>query len=182
VATPPPTKPVAVIASARRAGNGAAKKPATLHAFFQGGVWHWGITIPREHGYGYQVVANSERGFALESDAISRGSHAATSMDPRVLHERTDAARSATAGCAPEGAHDRMGLADRAEAPSALMPLPFGPIGIRMLQQLGRSVALSGNRLATSMTTRKFRHAPRIAGGRYRIFVLVARHAVAGMD
>jgi hypothetical protein len=48
-------------------------KPVTLHAFFKDGFWHWGITIPRESGCGFQVIAYSERGFTLERDAISNG-------------------------------------------------------------------------------------------------------------
>jgi hypothetical protein len=49
-------------------------EPATLHVFVQDGAWHWGISVPRERGCGFQVIAYNERGFATECDAMSDGS------------------------------------------------------------------------------------------------------------
>lgn len=49
-------------------------KPATLHVFAQDGAWHWGITVPRGRGGGFQVVAYNEKSFASQSDAMSDGS------------------------------------------------------------------------------------------------------------
>ncbi len=48
-------------------------KPVALHVFAQDGAWHWGISVPRGRGYGFQIVAYNERGFASESDAMSDG-------------------------------------------------------------------------------------------------------------
>ena len=49
-------------------------RPATLHVFAQDGAWHWGITVPRGLGGGFQVIAYNERSFASEYDAMSDGS------------------------------------------------------------------------------------------------------------
>jgi len=53
-------------------------KPATLHVFVQDGAWQWGISVPRERGCGFQVIAYNERGFASETDATSDGRLALT--------------------------------------------------------------------------------------------------------
>lgn len=44
-----------------------------LHVFAQEGGWHWGITVPRDNGCGFRVVAYSEKRFARESDAAVDG-------------------------------------------------------------------------------------------------------------
>ncbi|MCP3707170.1 hypothetical protein M3I54_09265 [Paraburkholderia sp. CNPSo 3274] len=49
-------------------------KPATLHVFAQEVAWHWGISVLRERGGGFQVIAYNERDFATESAAMADGS------------------------------------------------------------------------------------------------------------
>jgi hypothetical protein len=48
-------------------------RAATLHVFAQDGGWHWGITVPRENGGGFRVVAYNTGAFAQESDAAADG-------------------------------------------------------------------------------------------------------------
>jgi hypothetical protein len=51
-----------------------------LHVFEQEGGWHWGITVPRPNGYGFKVIAFSERTFQVELAARSDGHQVLTSM------------------------------------------------------------------------------------------------------
>ncbi|MGF6641646.1 hypothetical protein OKW39_008886 [Paraburkholderia sp. MM6662-R1] len=52
------------------------RKPGTLHVFAEDGAWHWGITVPRGHGFGFQVIAYNQPGFQSEDDATSDGTRA----------------------------------------------------------------------------------------------------------
>lgn len=66
---------------------------AALHIFMQDGGWHWGITVPRENGCGFRVIAFNERSFARQIDAESDGSRAlgqinrGSGAEPGTTHE-----------------------------------------------------------------------------------------------
>lgn len=47
-----------------------------LHVFEQAGSWHWGITVPRQRGSGFKLIAFSERNYSLEAAARTDGSQA----------------------------------------------------------------------------------------------------------
>lgn len=47
-----------------------------LHVFEQTGGWHWGITVPREKGCGFKLIAFSERTFPVEDTARTDGRQA----------------------------------------------------------------------------------------------------------
>jgi hypothetical protein len=49
-------------------------RQATLHVFSESGAWHWGISIPRERGGGFQVMAYNTTSFIAEMDAFTDGS------------------------------------------------------------------------------------------------------------
>lgn len=51
-----------------------------LHVFEQAGGWHWGITVPRGRGFGFKLVAFSEKTFAVEDAARIDGSQALASL------------------------------------------------------------------------------------------------------
>ena len=50
--------------------------PARLHVFEQEGGWHWGITVPRQAGCGFKVIAYSEVTYPAESEAQRDGCRA----------------------------------------------------------------------------------------------------------
>jgi hypothetical protein len=51
-----------------------------LHVFEQDGGWHWGITVPRELGSGFKVIAYSDRSFSKEDAARNDGSQVLVSL------------------------------------------------------------------------------------------------------
>lgn len=63
------------------------RKAATLHVFEQDGAWHWGITIPRGPGFGFQVIAYNTKIFTCESDAMSDGNLALKHLIDTSLDE-----------------------------------------------------------------------------------------------
>ncbi len=54
----------------------ALPMPPALHVFEQEGGWHWGITVPRQAGSGFRLVAYSETTFSDEREAQSDGTRA----------------------------------------------------------------------------------------------------------
>lgn len=47
-----------------------------LHVFEEDGSWHWGLTIPRQNGTGFKVIAYSHDLFVSEDDARADGDRA----------------------------------------------------------------------------------------------------------
>jgi len=47
-----------------------------LHVFQQEGGWHWGITVPRQAGSGFKVIAYSDVTYSGESEAQRDGTRA----------------------------------------------------------------------------------------------------------
>jgi hypothetical protein len=70
------------------------RKNARLDVFFEGGAWHWGISVPRESGCGFQVIAYNTTPFHDEREAVENGTVALTK-----LPESTPA----VVDCAPAG-------------------------------------------------------------------------------
>lgn len=54
----------------------ALHSPPALHVFEQEGGWHWGITIARQAGSGFRLVAYSETTFTEQHEAQSDGTRA----------------------------------------------------------------------------------------------------------
>lgn len=54
--------------------------PPVLHVFEQDGGWHWGITVPREAGSGFKLIAFSKQTFPIEDVARIDGNHALLSL------------------------------------------------------------------------------------------------------
>ncbi|WCM18298.1 hypothetical protein NDK50_15080 [Paraburkholderia bryophila] len=52
-----------------------------LHVFEQAGGWHWGITVLRNNGFGFRVVAFSERTFRSEDAARADGRQALAGIE-----------------------------------------------------------------------------------------------------
>ena len=65
-------------------------KPATLHVFAQDDAWHWAISVPRERGCGFLVIAYNEKGLASESDAMSDGTLALNRIANTSIAETGD--------------------------------------------------------------------------------------------
>lgn len=62
---------------------------AVLHIFEQDGGWTWGITVQRQTGSGFKLIAFSEETFTTESEARCDGHGALHSLAGNDTREPT---------------------------------------------------------------------------------------------